>query len=426
MTVNPNFATVITEVAFVPNSTASLILDDVVNGLLNTGTLDAGSGLVPSWTAVSSYTLGFNCSRGRRRQIDQFSAGNLSAQFDNTDGRFSPTNLSGPYVSGGATEVKPGIPIRVRATWNGTTYNVWYGYITSWSHDVNASAPAAMFASVNAIDAFQRLSRVELLAQTPAGAGELSGARVSRLLDLANWDTGLRDIDTGLTTLQSSDMSGVVLQSLQTVTDSENGAFYVSESGNVTFRDRDARATNTRSTTSQATFTDSAGSHNYGVIAPLYDDDLVINRAQYTRVGGSTQTYNDISSQAQYGVITDTKDNLLNQSDSEVLAAAGWVVARFRNAEQRIDSITINPMSNPTVLWPLVLGLKIDDLITVTHHPAAGDAFTQDVFIEAISHKSTPETWTTTFQLSSAAAWLPFLHLDSSTRGVLNQNALAY
>jgi hypothetical protein len=423
------FPTLITEIAFTQNTGSYLVLDDTTNGKLDTNQLAAGAGFVAVWTDVTSYLQQFVCQRGRQRQVDQFATGSYTAQLKNIDGRFSPSNLSGPYVSSGVTEVQPGIAIRQRATWNGTTYNLWYGYIHEWDHDVAVDTPAAIFANVHAVDGFQRFSRMTIPTGSPVGGGETSGARVARVLDAAGWDGGMRDLDAGQATMQAADSSGVVLQTLQTIADSESGSIYMGEQGATTFRARYARITNTRSNTSQATFTDSSGGGGTGycVIVPRHDDSLVVNNAQFTAVGGSTQTANDATSQAQYGVISLQKSNLLNQADTDVLGAAGWVVGRFRNPEFRVDSITIKPQANPSTLWPLVLGLKIDDRITVTHHPKRGDSITQDCFIEAISHSWTVgNIWQTTFQLSSAAAWLPFFILDSTTQGVIDTNVLAY
>lgn len=420
--------TVTVEIGFTSNTGSYLILDSTTAGILDTNRLAAGTGAVPSWSDVSAYVQSFSTHRGRNRQLDRFGAGTCEVILKNTDGRFSPTNLAGPYVSSGVTGVRPGVAVRIRATWNGTIYSIFYGYVESWKDTFLADAPNAMATKLQASDGFRRLARFEGLAQSPVGASELSGARCTRVLDNAGWDAGLRDLDTGQTTLQATTLEGNALSLLQLVADSENGEIYISADGLFVFDQRYIRITDSRSSTSQATFGDSGADLRYNGISPAYDDELVKNRAQYTRSGGSTQTYDDTSSQADNGILTDTRGGLLNESDSEVLAAAGWVVGRFAQPEQRVDQIELRPRRDPSNLWPQALGRQIRDRITVGYQPAAGDAIAQEVFIEGVSHdfEVSSSAWITRFDLSSASAWLPFFILDSSSQGVLDTNRLAY
>ena len=69
--------------------------------------------------------------RGRERLLrsqSQFQAGTLSAELDNRDRRFDPTNAAGPYWP----NVQPEKLIQVGATWAGTFYPVWTGYVDDW------------------------------------------------------------------------------------------------------------------------------------------------------------------------------------------------------------------------------------------------------------------------------------------------------
>lgn len=416
------------EIGFSENTGDYLVLNSSTSGILNTNKLAAGSGAVATWTDVSPYLMRFSTGTGRQRPLGQFSAGQATFTFLNTTGRFSPTNLSGPYVSGGATQVRPGIAIRFRAMWAGVTYDGWYGYIESWTDEFDARVPSAIMSTVTCSDGFTRIARFEGLAQSAQGAGELSGARINRILDNAGWDPGLRDIDDGQSTMQATTLEGNALSELQLVADSENGEVHMDRAGRVAFDQRYARITDSRSATSQATFGMVGVNLPYSGITPAYDTDLVVNRAQYTRIGGADQVVDDVASQADYGVITDTKSGLFNETDAEVAAAAGWVVGRFHNPEQRVDDITILPQAAPSSLWPQVLGRRMRDRITVKLVPAAGDAISQECFIEGIDHDFdvSSDMWRTKFRLSSASAYAPFFILDSATQGVLNTHLLAY
>lgn len=423
-----DFPTPIIELGLSSNTGGYLVLNSATDGILDTNKLAAGTGQVPTWTDVTADLMAFTTDRGRQRQIDRFAAGRASITLDNSDGRFSPSNLSGPYVSGGVTQIRPGVAARIRATWAGITYDLWYGYVDSWTDSIDVHAPGVVTTTAACTDGLGRIARFDGTTEASQGAGELSGARIGRILDNCGWDAGLRDIDDGQTTLQATTLVDNALKELQAVADSENGEIYVSADGKLVFDQRYIRITDTRSNTSQATFGDGAGQRPYAGYSPAYDTDLIINRAQYTRIGGTTQVYDDVVSQADNGIVTETKDNLYNQTDTEVLAAAGWVVARFKDPEQRIDDITLVPIADPTNLWPQALGRQIRDRITFQRTPVAGDVIDQPHFIEGIKHgfDVSSSNWTTTFRLSSASAWQPFFILDSATQGKLNSGVLAY
>src|SRR4051794_28559894 len=84
-----------------------------------------------TWTTIAEGKFrAFSCTRGTSRADGpalRYEAGHLAVVFDNRTRDFDPTNLSGPYVSGGATQVVPGRPARLRATWATTTYPLWRG-----------------------------------------------------------------------------------------------------------------------------------------------------------------------------------------------------------------------------------------------------------------------------------------------------------
>jgi hypothetical protein len=84
-----------------------------------------------NWTDISSYVLlneGVRCSRGRSNEFEVTSAGSLSLLLRNEDGRFTPGNTSGAYVSGGVSQVRKNVPIRVKVN----TLQVWQGFVDSW------------------------------------------------------------------------------------------------------------------------------------------------------------------------------------------------------------------------------------------------------------------------------------------------------
>lgn len=107
--------TLILEASFV-TSTDPLIfhLDDATRGRLDTNVL-AGD-LV--FDDISHLVRSADISRGSDRvssPIVSYDAGTCALVLDNRDRRFDPTNLDGPYVVAGRSQVTTGRPMRIRA-----------------------------------------------------------------------------------------------------------------------------------------------------------------------------------------------------------------------------------------------------------------------------------------------------------------------
>src|SRR6516165_2427716 len=121
---------VIVEAAFTPATPAldasALLLDDPAKGLLDTGTLGPGDwvnigGYIGTVPIVQDVTITRPSTR-QQGPLTSYDAATCTITLANSDGRFSPEDLAGPYVTGGVSQVRPMIPVRVRAVWNGVTW----------------------------------------------------------------------------------------------------------------------------------------------------------------------------------------------------------------------------------------------------------------------------------------------------------------
>lgn len=363
------------------------------------------------WQDVSQYLRGagggdFSVStqRGFSRGVQAWDIGRATLRLGNRDRRFSPSNLSGPYVAAGVTGVRPWRPLRLSATYAGVTYRLYTGYGTA-VQETWLPGMADAYVTVPCEDEWSRLGAVDGLAQTPVGAGELSGVRVQRVLNAAG-HTGPRAVDTGVVALQATDMSENTVGALNLVADTEGGAVWVDGDGTVVFERQDALVDNTRSNTVQAVFGDGSGSElPLADVAVAYDGDLVRNIASYTRVGGVAQTFADATSRALYGDRRDTRTDLLAASDTDVATLAAWRVVQYAQPELRVTQVTIRPRANPARLFPQVLGRRVRDLVQVVVRPLGGGTITQNCHIAGIRHQISGDDWVTTFDLWSASAY---------------------
>lgn len=371
------------------------------------------------WTDVSGYLRGptgnitLSTQRGFARGLQGWDVGRASVRLGNRDRRFSASNLSGPYVSSGITGVRPWRPLRLSATYAGTRYYLYGGYGVS-VRETWVPGHVDAYVDVPCEDEWSRLGAVDGLAQTPVGAGELSGVRIQRILNAAG-HAGARSIETGVTTVQATDMSQNAVTALNLTADSEDGAVFVDADGTLVFEGRNALVNNTRSSVVQATFGDGSGAElPCADVAVAYDGDLLRNIVSYARVGGAAQTYSNATSRSLYGDRRETRIDLVNTSDGDVMSVAAWRVAQYAQPELRITQITVRPRANPARLFPQVLGRRVRDLIQVVVRPLGGGTITQNCHIAGIRHQISGDDWITTFDLWSATAYQSVGRWDSA------------
>jgi hypothetical protein len=187
----------------------------------------------------------------------------------------------------------------------------------------------------------------------------------------------------------------------------------------------------------QAVFGDSPGtSHTAGTELPYAqpgranDDTTLANDIQVTVAGGTMQEATDTGSIATYLFPrTWTQDGILLQADSDALGYAQWVLHISASAEDRFDTLVINPRRDPANLFPQVLGREIGDRIQIWRRPpGVGSPVSKDCFIRGIEHvvDADAKSWVTTWTLQDASRYGGFLVLDDPVFGKLNSNSLAF
>ncbi|MDF5755827.1 hypothetical protein [Spongiactinospora sp. TRM90649] len=424
MTQAPDMPRLVVDVAFSvgANLGTALHLDDASRGRLDTGTLATSD----TWVEVSADVKvpSTRTQRGSTRvesPLIHYEPGSATVVMTDPDRRFDPTNLAGPYVSGGRSQVTAMRAIRLRAVWDNVAYPLFRGFADSWDLDWG---PTLATVTVPCTDAFKALAAKRRSAVAPAGGGENVAARIHRVLDSADWPAEDRLIGTGSTALQATTLEGDPLAEARLAVDSEIGELYADAEGRVRFRGRLALLTDPRSATSQATF----GAEPGVVELPISTDDAQLyNEVKITRVDGAEQVATDPGSMDEFLPHTFERSDLLMTTDAEAADYAAWLLYISAEPEVRFDKIVIYPRRNPAVLWPQVLGREIGDRITcVRVPPTGGDPVVRDCFIRGIEHEVEDQRWRTTWHLQSATKIGSFLTLDHLTTGRLSFNALAY
>jgi hypothetical protein len=337
-------------------------------------------------------------------------------------------------VTGAFSEVLPMVPLRIQAVWNSITYNLFYGYATSWK-DAGLNNPRYAEVSVDATDGMYVLQGVNLATLgSGVGSGEDTGARISRILDSAGWPDALRDLDDGDVHLQAATYGSSALDLIQVSAETEAGEFYIDGGGNAVFRRRSAILTDTRSTSVNAVLGDLPGTVQAdGVELPYFglievsDDTTLFNDIQATMAGGSNlQEVTDAPSISKFLFPrTYARSDLMFQSDSDTLNWAQYVLHIAIVVEDRFDTMTLMPQRAPTELFPQALGREVGDLIEVWRRPPGMAGFGKQCLVRAITHAfdASARTWETTWSLQNSDRF-DFLILNDADKGRLDFNAL--
>ena len=397
-----------------PAFAQAMILDQ---GLLDTNVLADATAVIVD---VSSQVDRVEISRGRNAQSDQFQTGTLTLRIVDQNGDFNPMNTSGPYYG----LLDPMRKVTISGTSSVGTYPMFSGYITGYSTTTPLNAVEVVYTTITAVDAFRLASMAQISTVTGAIAGDLSGTRITQLLDQIGWPSSMRDIDAGLTTLQADPGTArTSLAAMQTVELSEYGALYIDPVGSFVFQDRNLTASSVAGT--PTVFNDDGTGIKYSNALWILNDVLVYNSAQVTRSGGSVQTATNAASIALYFLHSYNQQNLLMQTDAVALDYAQAYIASRAATSVRCDAITLDlNTENYASGIAAALGLDYFDPVTITTTQPGSSSLTATFQIFGVAHTVTPNSWKTTF--TTLEPIIDSFILDSALYGILDTSVLSY
>lgn len=396
----------------------------------------------PAYQDVTAYCMGMSINRGRQYELDTIQPSTLNLKMANDDRRFDPTYTLSPYYP----NVLPMRKVRVSATWLGTTYYLFTGYVERWP--LSWDAPAWGSVTLTAVDGMAALSNATI---TGSFAQALTGTRVSDLLTAASWATSTPAagywtlgtsqlgtttrlsygipttvLDAGKQTVQAMTLVDTdqadALTKIQDAANAERGTFFLDGQGRAVFHDIRHRY----NATSQITFADSAFSTTrlpYTNLVPDYDVTKIVNDVKVTATpGGTTQTVADETSRRNYLRRTLSLTPALT-TDAAALNQAQFELHLRKDPALRFDSLTVKSSAN-ALLWPFALGLELGQKVTVEHTTGANativaQTLSQGCFVEAVSHTVGADLadWQTRFQLSPSAKYDAFFVLGTAALG---------
>ena len=204
---------------------------------------------------VTARTFKVDYKRGRNyasQLVGDTISGVLKATLNNESGDYSSFNTSSPIYG----KILPGRKVKLTGNDGTSTYTLWEGFLERIEPVV--STKNAKRAELTAIGPLGYLNRFQV--STEMQTKIKTGAAITEILDEAGWPAGDRDIDDGIVTMPHfwADRTAT-FTALRTIEDTETGIIEESADAKIRWRDRHARSTDARSTTSQATYSDSVG-----------------------------------------------------------------------------------------------------------------------------------------------------------------------
>lgn len=397
---------------------------------------------------VASWAFEVRVDRGRGRELDPPSAGIAEFYLRNADGFWNPGNTAGTVTAGTATVsppadlLAPGTKLVVDCEVglvNPAT--LFYGRVRSadYSYDVSGDAVVRVVAE----DAVAGLARRTL---TGFSHDALSfGSAVRAVLDdvdyldqISTWGTALPGIEPavgrGVSTIApygTAESDGVVaLDYLTAIEASEQGRIFCARQGYFTAAGRYDAAF-----LPSVTFTDNAASTatfpvRYQTLSGHSGGDVL-----YTRIIGyspTSEAWRSVTAAgtAIYGLTSDLSMSGLRLANDDLTEGVlGLLADTYDSPEWRVQEVSCKPYATVAAgsALSVVLGVDLNDGVTVEFTPAAGSAVSDVYVVQGVRHTITPGDHVMSLTLSvKQFDRNDLIVLDTSALGTAGTDVLAY
>ena len=394
----------------------AFVLDNATRGVLDGTDFTLGGERLFD---ITDRLVTCSVNRGKNNALDRIDAGVASITVDNSDRRFDPLYVDGPYFG----QLIPRRSVIISSN----ELPVFRGFIDDF--DIQYEPGKQSVVRIDSSDAFSVLANSGLEEFTPDS--QLSGARINAVLDRpeVDWPAEARDIDAGNSTMLDADVAEGTgtLEYLQLVANSEFGTLFLAKDGKITYRERNAVPN-----TPDLVFSDE-------IVAGIYTG---IQFADVNIVYGSENLYNritlenadiipeqafaeDADSQALYGPRVLNNSGVLIQDPAQLQFLADFLLARYKEPQYRFETVTVVLDTLTEANQDKVLDLEIGDIVLVRFEPSdIPPAIEQYCRIIGVNHDWNPASKNISFSLERLD--FAIFILDDLVLGQLDNDRLAY
>jgi hypothetical protein len=390
-------------------------IGDPVNGVLGVGILSDSN--APALVAdLTDVTRQITIRRGRNITRDTYEAGNATIRVFDPNSNFNPQNTSSPYYG----QLTPLRKLRISADYAGTTYYLFSGYTTDYIYSYD-QAENVGYVDINATDAFRLFNLAAIGTVTGQAAGQDTGTRIGKILDTVEFPNSMREINTGNSNTQADPATRrTSLAAIQNCEVVEQGAFYLNAEGTAVFKNRS-------NTIGSAGVTPIAFNQTGGIpyknLKFAFDDKLIVNQANVTRIGGTTQTNVDVGSLATYFPHSITYSDLVAETDADCANIAKIYVATRATTTIRIDEMTVDLLDS-SVPTGTILNLDYFSNVLISNIQPNNSTITKNLQVQGVAWDITPNRWLGTF--TTLEPLTDGFIIGSATYGVLGDDILSY
>jgi hypothetical protein len=362
-------------------------LDDSLKGVLDSPdyVLDGTT----EFASVIDGATGISVFRGRRDIGDQFTAGTMSFDLNDTftGGILNPFDQNSPYYD--TAEAVPGLAPMRNVVLSREGEELFNGFIVDYSYNFNLGGLDTV--TVACADQFYLLSQTYMNEFNVNE--ELANVRVEAVLDLPEVNafqlSGQRNIETSTITLGGAAAYTVpngtsVAAYMAKINESVQGRIFCARDGVFTFQDR----VGTTLSAPAASFHDDGTNIPYDNVGISFEANQVINRASVALPAGNPEIAEDLSSQATYFIQTTAITDSLLHNTAAALDLANYLLvgqpeARYTNVSTPFAALT-------DAQRDVVAVLEIGDTVSIEKSFTSGLSITQlgqELAIEGIQHQ---------------------------------------
>ena len=397
-------------------------LDDPVKGLLDSTeyVLDGTT----EFASVIDGATGISVFRGRRDIGDQFTAGTMSFDLNDTftGGIFNPFDTQSPYYD--TAQAVPGLAPMRKVVLSREGEELFNGYIVDYSYNFNLGGLDTV--SVACADDFYLLSQTYM--DEFNVSEQLANLRIEAVLDLPEVNAfqlpGQRNLETSTILLGGAAAYTIpngtsVAAYMAKINESVQGRIFCARDGVFTFQDR----VGTTLSASVADFHDDGTQIPYDNVGISFEANEVVNRAAVQHAGASgPEIAEDLASQATYFIQTTAISDALVHNDAAALDLANYLLvgqpeARYTNVSTPFAALT-------DAQRDVVAVLEIGNTVTIQKSFTSGNSITslaQELAIEGIQHQIDLSTGHRITLFTSPTTLVFELILDDLVYGTLDE-----
>lgn len=390
-------------------------IGDAKNGIIGVSQL-ASSTIPDPIVDLTPNVRQITITRGRNVIRDQYEAGSCVVRVLDPDSYFNPQNVNSPYYG----YLTPLRKIRVSATTATTQKFLFSGYTTEYRYTYPQGQETG-YVDIYVSDAFRLFQLSQVTTVTDSPAGQDTGTRIGKILDMISFPSSMRTIQTGNSNCIADPATNrTALAALKNAEFSEQGAAYIDGSGNYIFKNRNSVVSSIAATPIE--FNQTTGIP-YRSLVYAFDDKLIINQSQITRYGGTMQFAENTASAIRYFPHGYNQSDLVIDTDANALNIARTYVATRSETTIRIDAMTVD-LLDPAVPTDTMLGLDYFTNCKITNVQPDGSTIVKTLQVQGLAWNITPNAMSVT--VTTLEPIVDGFVIGSTERGIIGVSAMTY